>query len=418
MLGTAMRFYRSKDGLSQREVSERVRTDHSAIVRWEKGQARPAAELVREYDKVVGAGGLIIELHAEAVALEKQQKGKLTSNSTSGDGDDEMERRATMRLLAALSAGAALPSSALEIIRPQVPEGFDHADDLAELESLAYEHACTIGSLPPREFIADLLPGLADVRHALTHRTDLDMADLHRVSSQLSALMAMALLETGDFTASRRWWRSARDSADASGDLNLRVWVRGRHALVESSKLGTPAMARIAAEAERLANGTASAGLMEVRVAQYSLRAREGDAAGRGPGLLAALDDLASRLSDEVTGEDKAIWGWSDRRHTKSCTGLRVLMGDLEVYDLLTGQVEEESDPRTHAMLKVSRGLCLVRAGDAGQGVAEAAAAYGALPDEHRTTAVKGWTRQVVTVLPAQAASLPAARELRALTTS
>ncbi|MFI0424130.1 hypothetical protein [Spongiactinospora sp. 9N601] len=73
-----------------------------------------------------------------------------------------------------------------------------------------------------------------------------------------------------------------------------------------------------------------------------------------------------------------------------------------------------------HATLKMSRGLCLVWAGDTRQDMAEIAAAYGALalPDEHRTTAVKGWTRQVVTALPAQAASSPAAKELRALTTS
>jgi hypothetical protein len=49
---------------------------------------------------------------------------------------------------------------------------------------------------------------------------------LARVGGQLAAITAMAWTDAGETARAGRWWRTARQLADASGDLKTRTWVR------------------------------------------------------------------------------------------------------------------------------------------------------------------------------------------------
>ncbi|MDF5759309.1 helix-turn-helix transcriptional regulator [Spongiactinospora sp. TRM90649] len=414
LLGAAIRHWRGDR--TQRELGDAVHVDNSVISEYERGTVHPSADTVRLIDEVTGAGGHLIALHAFAVEFDVLRAG-IRRGRPPHTEDDEMERRATVRLLAALSAGAALPLDSLELLRSGLNRALGQADDLDELEAAAYELAYAIRVLPPREFIAKAAPRLADVQYVARHRRDLEQAGLQRVTGQMSALLAIALHELGDPSAARRWWRTARKAADASGDLGLRVWVRGRHAFTESCALRPVDAASLIAEAEALAAGKMSAGLMEARIARSMVEIGSGDA-GHDPDLLAKFDEDASRLPDAVAGERAAIWGWSQERHVWERAATCVLIGDPEVYDELTHQARRETNPRAQGILQMRKSMCLVRMGEVEQAVEETARVYGGLPAQHRTTAVRLWADRIVSALPQQAEGLPAVRELRALVAS
>jgi hypothetical protein len=57
--------------------------------------------------------------------------------------------------------------------------------------------------------------------------------ELRRVGATLAALTALTLSNLNRFVEARRWWRSARQIAHGSGDVQMVVWVRG-HEVVRS----------------------------------------------------------------------------------------------------------------------------------------------------------------------------------------
>ncbi|WP_233508475.1 helix-turn-helix domain-containing protein [Spongiactinospora gelatinilytica] len=407
LLGAAIRQGRRRKKLSQRALATYARVDDTMISHYERAITYPHASTIQLIDDALEAHGFLVMLHAYATEFDRRQAGRKDSNPSDHE-DDDMERRTTMRLMAAISAAAVLPLDQLEAVRTGLGLSLDKQIGLNDLEATAYDLAYDLRYHPPKEFISQLAPNLADVQHALAHRTDLDRAGLHRVAGQMSALMAMAVQETGNVSAARRWWRTARAAADSSRDLDLQVWVRGRQALVDSAP-------RMAAEAVHLSLGRVNAGLLEARTAQARQQLNQGEVKNASD-VLHPLDDLATRLPQEAATETKAIWGWSKERHNLERVALRVGAGDPTVYDDLTVMGEHETNPRAYAIIQMEKSLCLLRNGDVPQAVTEAATAYDGLHPAHRTTAVKAWSRRIISELPEKARALPAARELRALT--
>lgn len=180
------------------------------------------------------------------------------------DGDD-MERRAAPQALATFTAGAAMPMDALEILRAHLGQVLGTTDEFTvdDWEQNVYEHTCALRATSPTALIGLLATDIADFRHTLDHRHDLDRARMRRVGSQLSSLTAMLLTETGDFPTASRWWRIARRAADASGDQELSVWISGRQALVAQTVGMNKVALRLARDAEQRANGRPSCGLAE-----------------------------------------------------------------------------------------------------------------------------------------------------------
>lgn len=97
---------------------------------------------------------------------------------------------------------------------------------------------------------------------------------------------------------------------------------------------------------------------------------------------------------------------------------LGVLLGDDGVCQEILDRDREygPAESRGHALAEIERALCMVKAGEVGQGLDGAAVVLSSLPLQHRTTAVTRWAHQVIKATPETAQRFPAAHELRAPT--
>ncbi|MEV7008127.1 helix-turn-helix domain-containing protein [Streptosporangium sp. NPDC051022] len=435
--GAVMRRLREFQKIGLRLFAERLHVNFVHLARWERGERPVPSEMVPVIDEIYGANGVLITLHKifdQMDSVLRMSDFRRISGSKIGwdacdqNGEGDMERRAVIQLLTALGAGTVLPIDSLETLR----SGFGRAlgaadgDSLEDWERIAYEHACSIGPLPPTDLIGPLAVDIADLRQVMERHSDLERRGFQRVGAQLAAIMAMALHETGDLWQARRWWRTARSAADSSSDLDLSVWVRGRQAQIECYQPDATVLP-LALEAERLANGRPSVGLAEARIAQAKAAhftavamSHGRESATRPAEVLARFDELGSSLPHEAVREKAAIWGWPEERHMGSRVVLGLVLGDDSVYPEIVNRNPEygpgSGGARRRALNELQKGTCMIKAGEVEQGLNGAATALSSLPVPHRTTAVMWWADQILKSSPQQAQDLDATRELRALT--
>ncbi|WP_157430608.1 hypothetical protein [Actinomadura macra] len=329
---------------------------------------------------------------------------------------DDMERRALLQLLAVLGSGASVSAAHLETLRSGLDRALNLRDDVTgeDWEQAVADHAYSIRVMSPAALVGVLSADIADLRHMIDRRPDLDRTSMQRTSAQLAALMAMALEELGDPLGSR-WWRTAHSAAASAGDRHLEVYTRGRQARVSSTR---PGALRLANQAVELAGKRPSAGLAEAHATRAVILARTGDRSGAEQALR-DLDDLYAQLPVEVTGDDAAVWGWPRQRYVSERTNARLLLGDSSLYDELPKRPKSAIGARGQALGELKTAWARINAGSVSEGANDAAQAVAVLPPEHRTVTVKILAGAVCRSLPdEQARTLPAARELRALATA
>lgn len=180
----------------------------------------------------------------------------------------------------------------------------------------------------------------------------------------------------------------AAEFADRSGDLETRVWVRGRAAIAlgyEGSSLGVADM--LAGQALALDDGP-SLGRLNALMGRAHVAVLRGDA----PTALALVQD--GRRVFDVAGSDDApsdyaVPWWRFQVFTSL---LAARLGEermaLDAQDVAAANLPE-SLPRFRTHLEMHRGLMLVRAGDRAGGVAHARAALDALPAEKHSLTLR-----------------------------
>ncbi|ORT46918.1 hypothetical protein, partial [Frankia sp. KB5] len=188
--------------------------------------------------------------------------------------------------------------------------------DLDEWRQVVWEYALSYGSSPPAVLLRRLDTDLSMLGTVARRQTD-DTAvrELRRIGALLAAFTAHATADVGDLPASQRWWRTAKQAADASGDLHTRLWTRGREivrALYEQRPL--PAVLDLVAEADAI---TAQGGVPPEAVQEYlDGKARAFVRAGRNDDARTALTDVQAnfeRLPDRVRQDTASWFGWSER---------------------------------------------------------------------------------------------------------
>ena len=143
---------------------------------------------------------------------------------------------------------------------------------------------------------------------------------LARVGGQLAAISAVAWADAGEVARAGRWWRTARQLADGSGDIEARTWVRGwevLNGLYEQRPV--PVILDRAAEATSIAGPLACAGTAGL----YAGLAQTLAVAGRPADALAALRrvaDVTEQLPARVAADEGSMLGWPEvrLRHTES----------------------------------------------------------------------------------------------------
>ncbi|NDU71297.1 XRE family transcriptional regulator [Actinomadura sp. DSM 109109] len=335
--------------------------------------------------------------------------------SAPDDGTDDVKRRAALRLLAALGAGTTVPPGALEEILSGIDRALDRPVDLDEWERAIREYGFLINRQPVGSLINDLTADIIGIGELLRHDSG-QRSDLLRISAGLSSLLAIEFGDIGNRRGARLTWGTARRAADASGDRDLRVWIRAREA--EEAfwfGLSPQEIGARTAEAIAIAGGRPGGGLPRAYAVRASVAAEQGDQAT----ARRTMDDLSKvfeSLPESVT-EDPATFGWSEARFRWNEAYIYTLMGDPRA-----GQAVDDArglyPPGTLgpiANLKVIEAMSAVHGGEVEAGLDQTLATLHDLPV---SPARRRMTGQILHTLPERARALPAACELRALTTT
>lgn len=333
------------------------------------------------------------------------------------EDDDQMERRALFSALASLGVTASLPLSALEHVRDRltraagIPAGIP--DSLTDWQTVATQYAVKVPVTAPDDLLPDLLVDLADLS-ALVEAGHRDGQVLLGIAAQLTGYIAMCTSELGHAATTFRWWRTARHTADKSGQTDVRVGIRGQEGL-DLIYLGhTPAPAlRLADDAVRLSTRQAAVGTAKA----HHLRAAALAASGDGPAARRALDDL-SRCVDALPAsvrEDTSLAGYPVYGVDFLRARVHTALGDTAAARPAIDAAQQVL-PERHigsAKLQLTSAECLVLDGEVTEGIDQAVTV---LTGPHATGNVKNHAVRVLDALPDPARQLPAARELAALT--
>lgn len=316
--------------------------------------------------------------------------------------------------------GLAAPLAGVEAVRQGLAAAFagdEHAVDVDEWDEIAHEYARAFFDTSTDRLLRDLTADLSVLQLRLEGTDDTMKRSLARIGGQLAAISAVAWASAGEARQARRWWRTARQLADRSGDTEARAWVRGwevTNGLYEQRSVS--AILDQAAEAISIAGPVACAGTAGL----YAGLAQTLAVAGRADEALAALEqvaDVTDQLPAQVVAAEDSMFGWPEvrLRHTESY--VYTWLGDTSrAYAAQESalRIYPESLAHGRAAMLLHRAACLIRDGDVGGGLAYAGHVLDSLPAEHHTELLYAIGRAAARFVPMQERSRPEAVELRA----
>jgi hypothetical protein len=366
--------------------------------------------MVTRLDEVYRARGILAALYGTLVRLnaasesDRLRPGMSLENPAHRNGDDEMERRAALHLLAGLGT---LGISG-EPLRQLLDLSLDRIHRrLTEWEMSCSDHLHALRTRPPAQVATDLLVDLFAIRRQLGTATAADAIELQRFLAVLASVHANALTRLGDHGAAIRWWRTAREAADASGDLELRLLVRGEeagHGLYGQRAPET--VLRLVEQAQRLAGGP-NVDLMTTQAKALSMLGRNDEA-------LATLRTLRRQAENGFVLDR---YGFS--------TASRVYFTESWVY--AAAGDESAADTAREHVLKISRDYqypanvqlhgaqCAVVRGGIDQGLLHASATIAALAPAYRSRHIIETGKLVLAAVPRDDRHRPTVVEFREL---
>jgi hypothetical protein len=329
-----------------------------------------------------------------------------------------MNRRQLLVDLAVL--GLVAPLAGVEAVRQGLAAaiaGDRHAADADEWDRIVDEYARSYYVTPTDRLLRDLTADLSVLQLRLGGMDSTLQRGLARVGGQLAAIAAVAWADAGELTRAGRWWRTARELADGSGDLEVRTWVRGwevANGLYEQRPVSV--ILDWAAEATSITTPQPCVGTAGL----YAGLAQTLAVAGRADEALVALErvaDVTEQLPARVVADEGSMLGWPEvrLRHTQSY--VHTWLGDTRhAYAAQEAalQIYPESLARDRAKMLLHRVACMIHDGDVGGGLAYAGRVLDSLPAQHHTESVYAIGRAAMRVVPAQERGRPEAAELRA----
>jgi transcriptional regulator with XRE-family HTH domain len=354
------------------------------------------------------------------------------SSISSGGGvsreeeEEDVERRRMLQALAALGVASVSPvAEAVQIIRGYVEKnlGRDPSSQMDEWEQTVSDHGYGYLSIPPAQLVGELAADLVSV-HSFTPRIREGHPQYSRwcrVTGGLAWLMAKTLCNLGHIQESRTWWRTAQHAADASGDVDLSLWVSGER-MIRGLYEQRPAavLLRQAAEAAARQRKHPCGGLAHVRTLQaqvFALVGRADDAVQE----LGRAEAVFAQLPAEVTSDAGSTWCWGEDRLRYTEAWVHAHLGDTAQLDAATNralELLEYTDPRSATQIKLVQAFGHVRAGDVTEGVRLASSTYEAWPAEQRTTIVGRLAGEVWNAVPVAQRRDPSVAAYRELVAS
>ncbi|WP_093840242.1 helix-turn-helix domain-containing protein [Streptomyces aidingensis] len=232
--------------------------------------------------------------------------------------------------------------------------------------------------------------GAADIQRRVSGelivvQQQLDTPRLWSVAARLMTLYAKTF-PGSDGSKAVTWYRMAAEAADQSGDVEARVWVRGRAAIALGYEGASLGVADLLADQALAISDRPSLGLLNAVMGKAHAAAIRGD-----HGTAFRLLEQGRRIFDAAGSyqqtSDYAVPWWRMNVFTSL---LLARLGEekraIEAQEAARRELPE-SLPRFATHLEMHRGLMLARAGDQARGAAYARAALDRLPlEKHSLT--------------------------------
>lgn len=380
-----------------------VDTSYLYLVR--QGRRVPSLEINKRLDAQLDAGGLLVTLGI-VIEEEVRRAGRGRHPTGPPEAEGSVQRRVLLQqALAALASGTPATAAALEAIREGLASSLTggEAPDLGvdEWEEVAYEYGRAYLVTPPDALVSDLAADVVDVQQRLDRESDeARRFELSRISAQLAAIMAMTLTNLGRIRAAHRWWRTARQAADASRDTVVQTWVRSEEAIRGLYTHRPPqTVINIADEALAIGSPACAAQAMAAKAQALAIAGRADEAREVVQGIEPVLD----RMSTDVLMDRTTVYGWPETClwHTQSYVYAHI--GDTGAAERAQQQALARYSPteqRSRTQIKLHEAMCLVSAGDIDSGAAYAQQVIAELPPTQRTTLVLELGHQVLRSVP------------------
>ncbi|MFE7869461.1 multiprotein-bridging factor 1 family protein [Micromonospora humida] len=383
--GQTLRRHRATAGLSLRDLAALVNFQYSHISQVERGSRRPTRAMAEACERALHSGGVLTEAFLREHA-----------------GDRDMRRRTVLQAMGALAAASTTDGLVgLEALRHGLGAAVDVDHD--EWDSIVAAYGRSYYRQPHDQIMSQLSRDMM----VLQHQVAADRGDrrpiLLKAAGQLSVMIALGLVASGQAMAAQRWWITARRVADESNDSEAKVLVRAWD-VVNGCYDGRPVDQVVSLSDEVLPLSlrkatAATCGLLAGRAQALSLARRHREAIS----TVEQLASLAERLPDEVVNDVESLWGWPEHRlrHTESWVythagnyrqATQAQDRALELYP--------SSQKRLRTQLELHRAAALIREGHIPEGLRMAADLLDDLPADQHNELVRTLTKRVASSVP------------------
>ncbi|MEO3808772.1 helix-turn-helix transcriptional regulator [Sphaerisporangium sp. B11E5] len=411
------------------QLADRAGYSASMIGQLERGESLPdSGRRVQELDDALRAGGELRKVWPLVQRLGHRTIDDLATATNRGiegyrdnqseahvDGDD-MERRHLFQLagLGLLTQGSL--SGTGEPIRRMLERALGTAHDLTieDWEAVCTGHLHALLHQPAARVRDHLAVDLAAVRQELLRTASERAGGLARVAAWLSVMYANVLWRLGEHGAGQRWLVTARHAADASGDLDMRVWARGTEAMFA---LYSPLSGQAVLELARDAQAVAGAGVTPARMRAVAMEAQALAVLGRrreAQERLLHLHELADRrpAAERFGWTDDAVWFTASWVHSYG----GAIEAAREARDNALALV---TTYQNSANLQLHEALSVSKSGRHDKALAIATQVISDLDPAHRTYPILHTARSVLTTIPVEKRrALPALPDYRAVITA
>jgi len=355
-----------------------------------------------------------------------------TGLDVDGEADDDMLRRALLRLIADTGAdgGTAIDGrffGAVDRIRRRVDDALLGASVSATMldqwEDTAGGYGRQYRSVAPLRLLCDVLLDLGDVRRMCEERQPVEFSErLCRLAARLAALAGMTMINIGDQRLARSFFRTARMAADETGDRHLRGWVTVRESMVPLY-YGDPGEAILLARAGGDLAGRSScvasvmAPVMEARALARLASAGHGSVRKTLGQAKAALDRARlafGGLAAEVRRD--TAFGYTERQLLFHEGDALVALGDHEGAESAFGlslQMYSQAEILDRSLIMLGQARCRLEADEPEEALRLSRDTVLGLPRQHRSALVVRAARSLGESVAAEHGDLPAVREYR-----
>lgn len=315
-----------------------------------------------------------------------------------------------------------LTRHAIELLRRDltaaIAEGAITGNRVEDWEQTALQYGYATRDHTPNSLIADLAADLAELRRSLLEcRSSSVLLRITRVTAQMAGLLMLTFVKVDERTAFRGWARTARLTADETGDAETRSWVRAQEAYGHYYGGNLIEAIEVARHAQEIGEGSPCAGY--ALAAALEARAYAGLGLDRGREAKSALgraETVLARLDESAIVPSAFGYNEEQLRFHESSTLTR--LNDTQAAWQAQERALEPcptSDYTDRTLIQLDRAACLIQTHDIPGAIDYAAHALSGITEQQRRGIIALRAREIVDSLPPELHSLPRVREFHDL---